>query len=303
MSPQPERTPARLPDRLRDAALRTLHRSGWRVAARVPVPVVRAAAAVAARVAVARGGRHVATLRRNLTLATGAPAPDALVRAGVRSYLRTYAEVLALPGWGREATVARVRTEGEERLRAAHAGPGCVVALPHSGNWDLAGAWACSTGMPVSTVAEQLSEAEFEAFLTFRRGLGMEVLSHRDRTAIPTLAAALRGGRLVCLVADRDLDGSGVPVRWRGQPVTMPAGPAVVARRTGAVLLPAVCRYDGEQMVIRFGEPVPPRPGRAGLVAMTQDVADFFAAQVATAPQDWHVLQPFFPDTGAGAAA
>ena len=62
----------------------------------------------------------------------------------------------------------------------------------------------------------------------------------------------------------------------------------------GAVLLPAVCRYDGEQMVIRFGEPVPPRPGRDGLVAMTQEVADFFAVQIAAAPQDWHMLQPFF---------
>ena len=251
-------------------------------------------AAVGARVAVRGGGVHVSTLRRNLSLATGTAAPDALVRAGVRSYLRTFWEVLALPGWGRETTLARVRTEGEERLRTAHAGPGCVVALPHSGNWDLAGAWACRTGMAVSTIAEQLSDAEFEAFLAFRRGLGMEVLSHRDRDAIPALAAALRRGRLVCLVADRDLDGTGVPVRWRDQPVTMPAGPAVVARRTGAVLLPAVCRYDGGQMVIRFGEPVAPRPGRVGLVAMTQDVADFFAAQVAAAPQDWHMLQPFF---------
>jgi len=301
MSPPPERTPRRLPDRARDAALRTLHRTGWRFAARVPPPLVRAVAVVGARLAVRRGGTHVATLRRNLTLATGVPAPDALVRAGLESYLRTFWEVLALPGWGRAATLARVRTEGEERLRTAFVGPGCVVALPHSGNWDLAGAWACRTGMPVSTVAEQLSDAEFEAFLAFRRGLGMEVLSHRDRSAIPALAAALRRGRLVCLVADRDLDGSGVPVRWRGQAVTLPAGPAMVARRTGAVLLPAVCRYDGDQMVIRFGEPVPPRPGRDGLVAMTQEVADFFAAQIAAAPQDWHMLQPFFRADGVDA--
>ncbi|SDS62049.1 KDO2-lipid IV(A) lauroyltransferase [Friedmanniella luteola] len=302
MSHPPERTSRRLPDRARDATLRALHRTGWRVAARVPVPVVRAVAVVAARVAVRREGVHVATLRRNLGLATGTPASDAMVRAGVRSYLRTFWEVLALPGWSRAETLARVRTEGEERLRDAHAGPGCVVALPHSGNWDLAGAWACGTGMGVSTVAEQLSDAEFEAFLAFRRGLGMEVLSHRDRSAIPALAAALRRGRLVCLVADRDLDGSGVPVRWRDQPVTLPAGPAMVARRTGAVLLPAVCRYEGDQMVIRFGEPVRPRPGREGLVAMTQDVADFFAAQIAAAPQDWHMLQPFFAAAAAAAA-
>jgi lauroyl/myristoyl acyltransferase len=301
MSRPPERTLRRPLDQARDAALRMLYRTGWRVAAAVPRPVVRVAVAVGARLAVWREGHHVSTLRHNLGLATGTAASDALVRAGVRSYLRTLWEVLALPGWTREATLARVRTEGEERLRAAHAGPGCVVALPHSGNWDLAGAWACGTGMGVTTVAEQLSDAEFAAFLAFRRGLGMEVLSHRDRGAIPALAAALRRGRLVCLVADRDLDGSGVPVIWRDRRVTMPAGPAMVARRTGAVLLPAVCRYEGEQMVIRFGKAVPPRPGRAGLAAMTQDVADFFAAQIASAPQDWHMLQPFFPDDGPAA--
>ena len=291
----PEPTPRRLPtDRLRNAVLRAVYRGGWRVAAHVPGPVVAAVVGAGARLAVRAAGRHVATLRANLSLATGSPASADLLRAALRSYLRTFWEVLALPGWGTAATVARVRTEGEERLRAAHGGPGCVVALPHSGNWDLAGAWACATGMPVTTVAERLSDAEFAAFVAFRDRLGMEVHSHRDPGTIAALAAALRRGRLVCLVADRDLDGRGVPVRWRGHPVTMPAGPAMVARRAGAALLPAVCRYEGERMVIRFGEPVQPRPGRDGLVAMTQDVANFFATEIAAAPQDWHMLQPFF---------
>ena len=62
----------------------------------------------------------------------------------------------------------RVVTVNESVLRTAYAGPGAVVALPHSGNWDLAGAWACLTGMPVTTVAEQLSEAEYAAFMAFR---------------------------------------------------------------------------------------------------------------------------------------
>jgi KDO2-lipid IV(A) lauroyltransferase len=260
--------------------------------------VVTAVVAAGAWLGAAMGGRHVATLRSNLSLATGVPASDALLRAALRSYLRTFWEVLALPGWGTTATVARVRTEGEENLRTAHAGPGCVVALPHSGNWDLAGAWACATGMSVTTVAERLSDAEFASFVAFRERLGMEVHSHRDPGTIGALAAALRRGRLVCLVADRDLDGHGVPVRWRGHPVTMPAGAAMVARRSGAVLLPAVCSYEGAGMVIRFGEPVQPRPGRDGLVAMMQEVADFFATQIAAAPQDWHMLQPFFDAPG-----
>jgi len=296
--------PRRTRDRLRDAVLRAAHRAGWRLASRVPEPVVRPLVAVAARLAVARPGHHVELLRHNLTVATGRPAGDGLVRAGVASYLRTFWEVLALPGWDGPEVLRRVRTEDEHHLREAFAGPGAVVALPHSGNWDLAGAWACRSGMPVTTVAEQLSDAEFAAFVGFRRALGMEVLSHREPSAISTLAAAVRRGRLVCLMADRDLDGTGLAVRWRDRAVRMPGGPAVVARRTGATLLPAVCCYEGEQMVIRFGPPVAHRPGRDGLVAMTQEVADFFAARIAEQPEDWHMLQPFFTaDADGGTAA
>jgi lauroyl/myristoyl acyltransferase len=302
MPTSPDRAPAlRVSDRLRDATLRTVYRAGWAVAARVPEPVVTALLAPAARLGARLGGSHVATLRRNLSVATGQPAGDGLLRAAVASYLRTFWEVLALPGWTADQTVGRVRTEEEHWLREAFAGPGAVVALPHSGNWDLAGAWACRTGMPVTTVAEQLGDAEFAAFAAFRERLGLEVLSHRDPGALSSLAAAVGRRRLVCLVADRDLDGRGVPVRWRGRPVTMPAGPAMVARRTGAALIPAVCSYEGRGMVIRFGTPVPPQAGRAGLVAMTQEVADFFALRIAEQPADWHMLQPFF-DHGRSAA-
>jgi len=296
-SPERPGTPGSL-DRLRDALLRVTYRSGWRVARWVPERLVRVLAGLVAAVVARRGGVHVATLRRNLALATGRPPSGELVRDAVASYLRTFWEVLALPAWTEQQVLARVRTVDEHRLREAFAAGGAVVALPHSGNWDLAGAWACRTGLPVSTVAEQLGQAEFAAFRTFREGLGLEVLSHRDPAALPTLAAAVRRGRLVCLVADRDLDGTGVPVRWRDHVVTLPAGPAMVARRTGATLLPAACAYEGRRMVIRFGPPVPHRPGRAGLVAMTQDVADFFAAAVAERPQDWHMLQPFFDRRG-----
>ncbi len=50
-------------------------------------------------------------------------------------------------------------------------------------------------------------------------------------------------------------------------------------------------------MKIIFGEPIEQRPGRDGLVAMTQQVADFFAERIAERPQDWHVMQPFFHRT------
>ena len=283
-------------NRLRNRLLRGIYRLGWRVAARLPRRLVALIISGASWVALRHDGVHVRTLRRNLALTTGAPVDNNRMRAALKSYLRNFYEVLALPTWSETEIQRRVRAVNEPAVRDAHAGPGAVVALPHSGNWDLAGAWACVTGMPVTTVAEQLSDDDYAAFVAFREGLGLEVVSHRDPGALTTLIEAIHGRRVVCLLADRDLAGTGVAVSWRGRPITMPAGPAIVARRTGAALLPAVCQFTEDGMVIIIGEPIAARPGRDGLAAMMQDVADFFADTIARQPEDWHMMQPFFSD-------
>lgn len=281
---------------LRNTLVRGIYRFGWRVAARLPTRLVAVIISVVSWVAWQRSDTHIRNLRRNLTYATGSPVNDDLLRAAIKSYFRSFYEVLALPAWSATEIRRRISVVNEHVLRDAYAGSGAVVALPHSGNWDLAGAWACVTGMPVTTVVEQLPPDEFAAFLAFRERLGMQVLSHRDPAVLTTLMGAIRRGRVVSLVADRDLAGTGVPVSWRGQPITMPAGPALVARRTGAALLPAVCQFTDDGMAIIIGSPIQPRPGRDGLIAMMQQVADFFADTIAKHPQDWHMMQPFFFD-------
>lgn len=282
--------------RVRERAVRLINRLGWSLGPHLPAWVQRRIIVGGAWLALRRDLTALDVLRTNLRVATGREPDDALLRASVESYLRNLVQIFALAGWSPEAVIARVRTTGEEHLRTVVATTGAVVALPHSGNWDLAGAWACLTGMPVSTVAERLKPEEFAAFLRFRQGLGMEVLAHDDRTALTRLTNAVREGRLVCLVADRDLGGTGLPVVWGEShaAVRMPAGPAMIARRAGAALVPAVCQFDGDAMVIHFGPPIAAAPGREGLIAMTQQVADFFAARIADKPEDWHMLQPFF---------
>lgn len=291
MSRRPDRSP-------RDALLRGVYAAGWRVAARIPEPIADGLAGVGARIATARGFSALETWRHNVSVLIGRPCPDELLRRGVASYLRNFYQVLALARWSRDEIERRVTLINDAALRAALAGPGAVVVLPHSGNWDLAGAWACLNLRPVSTVAEELGDGEFAAFTAFREGLGMEVLAHTDPAALPKLVTAVRDGRLVCLLGDRDLAGTGVPVSWPlpGGPVatTMPAGPAVVARRTGAALIPAVTRFGGTGLEVVLGPPVEPGPGRAGLIAMTQQVCDFFAAELPRQPEDWHMFQPFF---------
>lgn len=282
-----------------DARNRRLFAAGERIVPRLPRPVRNLIMNLGAEWAVRSDIAPLRTWATNIELATGESPGPGLRRQAIRSWLRTYLEVLALPSWRPEQIAGRVSAdpEGERVLRLAHAGPGVVCALPHSGNWDLAGGWAASTGLPVSSVAERLGEAEFAAFTRIRAGLGIDILAHDDPGAVRALIGAVRAGRVVCLMADREFGTGGVAVRWNGRCVIMPAGPALVARRTGAVLLGVGCHYTAAGMKIEFSDPIEHRAGRTGLAAMTQDLADWFSRFVAAHPADWHVMQPFF-DTG-----
>jgi len=257
---------------------------------------------MAARVGQSYTARHREQWRENVTLATGRRPSDADVDAAVRSWTRNFTESFVMPSWGVERTVASVTTDtdAEMRLREAMATRGAVVALPHLGSWDHAGAWACATGMPVATVAEEFGEDEFAAFKRYREKLGMRIYSHRDQTVLTKLTRDLAEGYLVCLVADRVFDGKGVPVVWpdggSGRPALAPIGPALLARRTGAHLVGVAARYTSNGVHLSFSDPVPHRTGADGLRAMSQDLVTFFAAEVALNPTDWHVFVPFFPE-------
>lgn len=279
----------------RHRAVRGVYRVGWRATGVLPPRALRGPITVAASIAARTSGPHLSNLRRNLSVAAGRPADDRLLAAALRSYLRTWTEVLSLPRWRPDQIVARVQVPEAQRLRRRQAESGAIVVLPHSGNWDLAGAWACLSGFPVTTVVEALSPDAYADFLAFRRGLGMEPIGHTEPDVMRRLADALERGRTVCLIGDRDLTGSGVPVRWGSQPARMPAGPALLARRTGAALIPGVCQFiDDSRMLIDLGPEVTPVSGPNGVRAMTQQVADHFATAIRRRPQDWPMLQPFF---------
>lgn len=280
---------------MKDRFVRGLYRVGWRAAGTLPPGVLRGPIALGAGVAARTHGPHLTNLRHNLTAAAGRRADDHLVAATLRSYLRTLTEVLALPRWRPDEIVGRVHVPEAPRLRRRQAESGAIVVLPHSGNWDLAGAWACLSGFPVTTVVEVLDPEAYADFLAFRTGLGMEPIGHTEPDVMRRLAGALERGRTVCLIGDRDLSGAGVSVRWGRHPVRLPAGPALLARRTGAALIPGVCQFaDDRTMIIDLGPEVVHQRGPYGLRAMTQQVADHFADTIRRQPQDWPMLQPFF---------
>jgi KDO2-lipid IV(A) lauroyltransferase len=264
----------------------------WALVRGLPEPVARQLFQAGADLAVLRGGKSVDRLRSNL--ARVAPGED-LTREAMRSYARYWCEVFRLPSTKLEKVVDRTVTVGENTFRAAVAADrGLVLALPHSGNWDAAGAWCVGTGVPFTTVAERLKpESLYDQFVAFRESLGMEVLPLTGgRPPYEVLVERLEAGGTLCLLADRDLTPRGVDVQFFGATSRMPAGPARLALETGATLVPVTLGFTKDGWEITFHDPVE----HTDLPTMTQQVADAFAAGIAKHPQDWHMLQRLWLD-------
>lgn len=278
----------------------------WALVCRVPESWARWVFQVAGDIAWRRQGRGVQRLEANLRRVIGPQATGkqlrTLSRAGMRSYARYWMEVFRLPVISRERLLTDVHSGGREKTAFAHlaAGRGVVFALPHMGNWETAGAWIIAAGgYPFTTVAERLKpESVYLRFLAFRESLGFEVLpATGGNSRFGILAQRLRAGGMVCLPADRDVTGGGIEVDFFGEKARMMGGPAALAVQTGAALIPVTLWFEGRDWVVHLGDEIPvPGEGsrREKVAAMTQRMADFFAAGIAAHPEDWHMLQRVF---------
>ena len=273
--------------------------AGWRLVRTLPEPVARGLFRAGADVAARRGGPGALRLRRNLSRVVPHATPeelDALVRAGLRSYARYWMEAFRLPSMDPREVHRRVdeAATGTEHLDKALAdGKGVVLALTHSGNWDAVGIWLARGRGRFTTVAERLKpESLYDRFVAYRESLGFEVIAATggERNPAVVLSERLRENGMVCLLADRDLTPGGKPVTFFGAETKMPAGPAYLAARTGAALVPVACWFTEDGWGLRFHPPLSVG-GVREVPAVTQALADVFAADIAERPQDWHMLQ------------
>ncbi|OCB43018.1 phosphatidylinositol mannoside acyltransferase [Mycobacterium malmoense] len=271
--------------------------AGWMAVRAMPEFAARSAFDAGARYAARGGGPE--QLRKNLARVIGVPpaeVPDALMRASLASYARYWREAFRLPSMDLPALAGELDASfrGADNLDAAlRAGRGAVCALPHSGNWDMAGVWFTQTRGTFTTVAERLEpESLYRRFVRYRESLGFQVLplSGGERPPFEVLCDRLRDNGLVCLMADRDLTRTGVEVDFFGEVTRMPAGPAKLAIATGAALLPVHCWFDGDGWGFEVFPPLD--CGSGDVSAVTQALADRFAANIAAHPEDWHMLQP-----------
>ena len=290
---------------LTDRAAEIAYRAGWLAVRQLPEPMARWTFARIADYLWRRRGKATRQLEANLgRVVPGASDAELrqLSRAAMRSYLRYWVEAFRLPSMPMERITAGMSVAGEEQSALAHikAGRGVIFALPHTGNVDVAAAWIMTRGFgQISVIAERLKpESVFQQFVAYRRSLGMEVIPHTGGPSpFGVMAQRLRQGRLVCIVADRDLSAGGVEVQLFGQPARIGAGPAALAARTGAALMPVTLWFEGDGWRGRiYPEIAAPDDGTQAqkVAAMSQQLARVWQAGITEHPQDWHMLQKVF---------
>jgi len=240
--------------------------------------------------------------RRHMTRVLGGETgAEKAARAVMESYGRYFAEALWARADKAPAILAKTKVEGLEMVESARdAGGGMIYALPHLGNWEAAAPVAVNVGVPVVAVAERLANKRITNWFTSMRAeLGIEVVLATGRLEVMRrLEGAIADNKAVALLADRDISGRGVEVELFGERTTIPAGPAMLAQKTGAPLFPVGAYFEGEghRVVVRPPIPVAESGSRSERVrAISQALASELEKLIREAPDQWHILQPNWP--------
>ncbi|HSJ27648.1 MAG TPA: phosphatidylinositol mannoside acyltransferase [Acidimicrobiia bacterium] len=246
-------------------------------------------------------GRRAMARRHAVRLGIPPDLIDSHVKAVFAAYGRYWAEALWIRPRRRTKVDGTITVDGLHHVEEARdQGAGIVFALPHMGNWEYASPVASRVGVEVVAVAENLRNHRIrEWFVGMRTSIGIGVvLATGGRSVMRQLEEVIARNGAVALLCDRDLRRRGVEVEFLGERTTLPAGPASLAIRTGAPLLPAATYFTptGHHVVIRPPVEVAPAGSRTERVAaVTQTLAKELEALVLAAPEQWHMLQPNWP--------
>jgi KDO2-lipid IV(A) lauroyltransferase len=287
-----------------DSRTVTAYKLAAQLARALPEPAAEGLARVAGFGAAQLGGERRAQVERNLRRVHGPSFGGLALRRAVaatyESYARYWAESFRLPGMSPAELDAGFSYTGWQHIeQGLAAGNGVIIALPHLGGWEWAGFWtAVVQRRPISVVVEALEPRElFEWFVELRQSLGMHVIPLGPDAGTEVIKA-LRANHVVCLLSDRSIGSGGIEAEFFGERTLLPGGPATLALRTRAPLLPVAIYFRGRGHVGVVRPPIPTeRQGRLreDVERITQLLAHELEALIRAAPEQWHLMQPNWP--------
>lgn len=280
------------------------YKGGYHLVRNLPRPVSATGARLGASVLAEWSADRRLLVERNLKRVYGDDYGGWRLHRSVHrtflSYARYWVDSFRLPGLDARQIDAGFAVSGFGNIaRSLAGGIGPILVMPHLGGYEWAGFWLVKVlGLEVTVVVEPLEPQElFDFFADFRRALGINIVP-LGPNAGPEVLRALKEGHVVALMADRDIAGDGIPVDFFGERTTLPAGPATLALRTGAPLLPTAAYFSRHGHHAVIGAPVPARRQgrfRADAARTTQELAWRLEGLIRGAPEQWHLQQPNWP--------
>jgi len=273
----------------------------------LPRGVVLPIASAVGNVAYDLAGPKRDLIHANLARPLGAAPTDRRTRAAARRAFRNYAKYLVdimRIGEMTDAQVADlVRIDDLEILDAARAeGKGVVLCTVHVGGMDIVGTGLRLEGQSLHVVADDTTYGRlYDHLEAVRRRHHIFLIGWRNLRGI---FRALRDGENLVLFCDGGYRHGDVPVELCGEPTTLPIGPATLAAKSGAPMMPVACRRTDDERFVAAG--LPPvhcaSTDPAELHRATQAIADVLSGVLAEDPGQWYMFRPVWPRTDADRA-
>lgn len=236
----------------------------------------------------------------NFAHVLGLPEDDPEVRRlalrAYRHYARYLVELMRLPRMPLERISDRVESQGLDSLvelwRDAN---GVILVAAHVGNNEFVAGGMAAHRLPINVLADDTSFPEmFDLLKRERERWGVRIIPWRN---LREVYAILKRREMLGLLVDWGYRSDGIPVRLFGAWTTLPAGPATLAGRTGATIVPIVAhrRPDGTFFVTHEAPITVPSTSDADVARGTQQVADALERIVGAAPDQWYSFKPLWP--------
>jgi lauroyl/myristoyl acyltransferase len=252
-----------------------------------------------------RSPRRIPLLRSHMRRVLGSDVSEddieEAVRGMFRSYGRYWAETFWLSPRRKGEIAARVeRVNFDPIYEAQAAGRGIVFAVPHMGNWEIAGIIANDIGSPILAVAEDLpNEHITDWFVKVRNEFEIEIVLTTDPKRRSKLIRRLKDGGAIALLSDRDVTGRGIDVEFFGEEASVPSGPVALAELTDSALLPVAAYFRegaGHRLVVHDEVKLPGGETRSQRVSDgAQELTRVLESLIRYAPTQWHLFQPNWP--------
>jgi KDO2-lipid IV(A) lauroyltransferase len=248
------------------------------------------------------GGRRA--LHQNLSLVLDTSDRRVLgrvARRALRNFSKYVVDFIHFYTMSPEDVRRRIIFDDFERLNAAVAeGKGIIFVTLHFGNWDMGAAGLAAYGYPVDAIAESFELPQMNDLVQgYRRQLGVNIIP-MERVG-PRVLRALRRGDILALLIDVPAPGPSVAVEFFGALAEVPAGPARLALRTGARVIPAVLARepDHDEMIrpildfdLRFQ---PSGDEEQDVQKLTQQIMSSMERFIRQYPDQWFMFRPMWP--------